>query len=143
MWKKDEKSETELYIMGWCILAALVLLVIFLRVTGMRLSQLLGPCMIHTFTGYYCPGCGGTRAVHALFSGNLLRSFLYHPAVLYIAVFGTWFMVSQTVQRLSRGKIRIAMHFRTGYLWVALGLIVVNFLIKNLALLIFHVDLMA
>ena len=93
--------------------------------------------------GLLLSGLRRERAVHALFSGNLLRSFLYHPAVLYIAVFGTWFMVSQTVQRLSRGKIRIAMHFRTGYLWVALGLIVVNFLIKNLALLIFHVDLMA
>ena len=143
MWKKDEKSEIGLDIAGWCILAAFVLLVIFLRATGMRLSQLLGPCMIHTFTGYYCPGCGGTRAVHALFAGDLLDSFRYHPVVLYIAVFGTWFMVSQTVQRLSRGKIRIAMHFRPGYLWVALGLIAANFLIKNLALLIFHVDLMA
>ena len=91
MWKKDEKSETGLYIVGWCILAALVLLVIFLRVTGMRLSQLLGPCMIHTFTGYYCPGCGGTRAVHALFAGDLLRLLPLSPGGFVHS--GIWYLV--------------------------------------------------
>ena len=41
------------------------------------------PCLFHLATGYYCPGCGGTRAITALLHGQLFRSFLYHPVVLY------------------------------------------------------------
>lgn len=143
MLKKDEKCDTGLYIVGWCILIALFLLGIFLRITGMRLSQLLGSCVLHTLTGLYCPGCGGTRAMQALFSGDLIEAFVYHPFVPFLAVFGTWFMISQTVERISGGKIKIAMHFREIYMWIALVIIAINFLVKNLALVIWHVDLMA
>lgn len=143
MFKKDEKSDTGLYIVGWCILAALLLLGIFLHITGMNLSTLLGPCALHALTGLYCPGCGGTRALRALFAGQFVKAFVYHPFVPFIAVCGTWFMISQTVERISRGKVKIAMHFREVYMWIALGIIIVNFLVKNLALLIWHVDLMA
>lgn len=40
-------------------------------------------CDIRRISGFSCPGCGGTRAVYYLFTGDLLRSFQYHPAVLY------------------------------------------------------------
>lgn len=143
MFEKDEKSETGLYILGWCILGALMLLGAFLRVTGWSLLQLLRPCALHALTGLYCPGCGGTRAVRALLAGDFGASFAYHPFVLFAAVLGGWFMVSQTIERISRGHIRIAMHMREIYLWAALGIVIVNCLIKNIALLVFHVDLLA
>jgi hypothetical protein len=31
------------------------------------------PCLFHLFTGLYCPGCGLTRALHALVHGDLAR----------------------------------------------------------------------
>lgn len=143
MFEKDEKSDVGLYILGWCILGALALLGVFLRITRWNLSQLLRPCALHALTGLYCPGCGGTRAMRALFAGDFEASFAYHPFVPFIAVLGTWFMISQTIERLSRGHIRIAMHMREIYLWAALGIVIVNCLVKNIALLIFHVDLLA
>lgn len=143
MFRKDEKSDMSLYIVGWCILAVLFLLGIFLHITEMDLSQLLGPCALHALTGLYCPGCGGTRALRALFDGEFVRAVVYHPFVPFAAVCGTWFMISQTVERISGGRIRIAMHFREIYMWVALGIIGANFLVKNLALIIWHVDLLA
>ena len=39
-------------------------------------------CFIHYITGYYCPGCGGTRAFDCFIHGQWIRSFFYHPAVL-------------------------------------------------------------
>ena len=45
-------------------------------------------------------------------------------------------MTSQTIERLSRGKIKIALHFRMIYVWIALALIVMNVVWKNGVLLI-------
>ena len=69
-----------------------------------------------------------------LLQGRVLKSLYYHPIVVYTAVFGSWFMSSQTIQRLSKGKIAIGMHYRDIYLWIALGLVLANCLIKNLVL---------
>lgn len=142
MFKKDEKSDTSLYIAGWCILAVLLLLAGFTVVTGIDLSGFFGSCAFHALTGLYCPGCGGTRAMRALFAGKFTESFFYHPFVPYIVFFGTWFMISQTVERIFRGRIKVAMHFREVYIWGALAMILINFVVKNLALFIWHVDFM-
>jgi hypothetical protein len=36
-------------------------------------------CMIKNATGYPCPSCGTTRAVQALYKGDLTGSFLLNP----------------------------------------------------------------
>lgn len=69
-----------------------------------------------------------------LLQGHVLKSLYYHPIVVYTAIFGSWFMISQTIQRLSKGKIAIGMRYRDIYLWIALGLVLANCLIKNLVL---------
>jgi hypothetical protein len=42
------------------------------------------PCPLHALTGIYCPGCGATRAVHALAGGHLVTAL--HDNVLLVAV---------------------------------------------------------
>lgn len=37
------------------------------------------PCAFHEVTGWYCPGCGSTRAAHALVHGHLLQAIGYNP----------------------------------------------------------------
>ena len=51
-------------------------------------------------------------------------------------------MVSQTVERLSKGKILIALHYKDRYLWIALGIIIVNFVLKNVLKFGFGLDLL-
>lgn len=51
-------------------------------------------------------------------------------------------MISQTIERLSKGKLRIGMHFREVFLWIALAIIIINFIVKNAALLFFQIDFM-
>lgn len=142
MFEINKKTDDGFYMAGWGTIAGAVLLLVLMKLTGFQPLKLLRPCILHLLTGYYCPGCGGTRAVLSLLKAKPLQSFIYHPFVLYGAVICSWFMVSQTVERVSRGRIRIGMHFREIYLWIALGIILVNFLIKNLALLVWNVDLL-
>lgn len=39
----------------------------------------LPPCVFHALTGYWCPGCGMTRALHALVHGDLLHALHMNP----------------------------------------------------------------
>jgi hypothetical protein len=140
--KADKELDPYFYRIGWIFLTigALYALIYF----GFRINllQKLPLCAFHVATGYYCPGCGGSRAVVLLLRGRLLRSLYYHPFVLYCVVIGGWFMVSQSIERLTRGRWQIGMHYRNIYLWIALALILLNCMIKNAVLAFTGVPLM-
>lgn len=57
-----------------------------LVLTANKIFSLGAPCLFHSLTGLYCPGCGGTRAVRSLLKGDLRMSFQYHPLVLYTVI---------------------------------------------------------
>ena len=42
------------------------------------------PCMFHALTGYWCIGCGMTRALHALAHGDVLRAFSMNPLAMVV-----------------------------------------------------------
>lgn len=131
--KTDKLLDKIFYIIGW-ICIAIGAIVFGLYRAGVLPTIHMAPCMIHAMTGYYCPGCGGTRATYALLHGKIITSLYYHPIVVYGVVVGGWFMISQTIERISRGKIHIGMHYRDLYLWIALVIAIVNCLVKNLIL---------
>ena len=140
--KQTINIEDQLYIIGVCLLFAAPLIIITYRYLRAQLPFLAMPCLLRTFTGYYCPGCGGTRAVYALLHLQLWRSFCYHPLVPYGAAAYLWFMISHTIEKLSRHRLRIGMKWNPAWLWTALVILGLNVLIKDSALLLFHVDLL-
>ncbi|HEY0335174.1 MAG TPA: DUF2752 domain-containing protein [Stenotrophomonas sp.] len=40
------------------------------------------PCVFHLFTGYWCPGCGLTRMLHALVHFDLIGAWRMNPGVM-------------------------------------------------------------
>ncbi len=48
-------------------------------------NRLYPGCQFHSLTGLHCPGCGTTRALHALLHGNVAQAFAYN-SVAFIAV---------------------------------------------------------
>lgn len=137
----SKEQDKVMYIIGLITLGIFLAAGIFFYVNGSLLKSLMPPCMFYKITGYYCPGCGGTRAVYALFQGKFLTSLFYQPFILYTAVVGGWFMVSQTIERCSRGKIHIGMHFRPIWAYIGIGIIFLNCIVKNLFILVADVHL--
>ncbi len=45
-------------------------------------GSLFPKCIFHSLTGYWCIGCGLTRAMHALAHGDLVRAFSMNPLVV-------------------------------------------------------------
>ena len=92
------------------------------------------------YLGFYCPGCGGTRAVSALLTGHPLSATWYHPLVTYTVVIFGGFMLSQTLARLHIGGIK-GWRFHEWHLYAAVGIMIGNFILKNILLLKFHITL--
>ena len=104
----------------------------------------VGGCVFHKLTGLYCPGCGGTRAVHSLLAGDIPGSIYFHPLVVYGVAALLFIIVGWTVRlvRNRTGRDSRPYRFPDWTLWGALIVIGVNFFIKNGALLFFGIDLL-
>ena len=99
------------------------------------------PCLFQMLTGLYCPGCGVTRAVRALLSGQPVLSFFYHPFVLYSLVTGILYAVSYLFFSFT-GKKQKGKRLGTVLLHGGAAVVILNFLIKNILLLL-GVDVLA
>ena len=87
-------------------------------------------CLFHALTGLNCPGCGMTRALHALLHGNVRLAlkdnalFVLAPAALSIP------LVRQGV-RILRGK-PAAFNVPPKFLWLFLVAALVFAVLRNL-----------
>lgn len=139
MSKKEEKS---LYILGWMLLGAAAVLAGVTRGFSMQMKIFSLPCIFWELTGYYCPGCGGTRACAVLFRGEIVRSFLCHPVVVYTAVVFAWYMISHTIEYLTRGRLAVGMRYRDLYLYLAAAIILIQWVVRNLLKLVWGIDIL-
>lgn len=132
--KRERSLEDNLFYLGILFLGiSFVAGVLFYYVLLPHLT--MPTCLVNTYFGLYCPGCGGTRALISLLHGHILWSLWYHPLVPYSAfIFGS-FMITQALARLSRFRYFHGMHFHNWFLYVALVIVGANWIIKNILLL--------
>lgn len=130
--------EDGLFLAGWLILAAVILLVSIKKCIFPEVNVIASmfPCMFHELTGWYCPGCGGSRSVAALLRGDMRTCVVNFPLTAYAVIMYLWFMISQTIQRLSRHRLHIGLRWRHSYLWIALGILMIHLVVKNVYYLI-------
>lgn len=140
--RNRKKEETALFVTGWSLVFVAGTLFLLYKLLPLPYDKLMVPCIFYSAFGLYCPGCGGTRAVFALLHGQILTSFICHPLVLYTAVLGGWFLISQSIERISRHRVKIGMRYRDGYIWAALGIVIVHFIVRNLLLIVWDIDLL-
>lgn len=139
--KRQKTLEDELYIVGIIFLICLgvgVLIFNFLIIPNFKIPS--PKCIFGSVLGIYCPGCGGTRAVISFLRGEFLESLWYHPFVLYVAVIYSGFMITHTLEYIHFPWIK-GMKFREGYLYGALVIIVINFILKNILKFCFGIEM--
>jgi len=112
-----------------------------------KLYSVLPGCILHRLTGFYCPACGGTRALVAFLRGEFLQSFYYHSFIDITAVYFIYKIVHFLIfylagKTFTKGKI-ISLQRKTdipvkGYLIVALVFTILQWIIKNIIVLYFY-----
>lgn len=105
-----------------------------------KYSILNRQCLFYVLTGFYCPGCGGTRAFFSLIHGHPLISVYYHPIVLYtLAVLVILAARYIKVNIYGENKNKILMPIWV--LYVALFIIIGNCIYKNIQLIFYGVKM--
>jgi hypothetical protein len=66
---------TSRFLLPGFILAFITVVILLLQFDPNKVGNPLPPCPFHWLTGLYCPGCGATRALHALLHGNFQKAF--------------------------------------------------------------------
>ncbi len=138
--KSERSLEDNLFYLGCIFLGGTIVAgALFYYVLLPHIS--LPPCIMYTFFGLYCPGCGGTRALISLLHGHILLSLWYHPLVLYAAVLYGAFMLSHAAARLTHFRYFRGLRFHNWYLYAAIGILGVNCVLRNVLLLCMDIRL--
>jgi hypothetical protein len=95
------------------------------------------PCPFRSLTGWWCPGCGLTRAAHFLFRGDLTQALRYNlfVVVVLIAAVVSWMMWMRRALSGNRGQPRPSREPRSGFSWItasAIAVAVAFALLRNL-----------
>ncbi len=137
-----DKNSTEqtLYRLGLAAILVVAAALFLIKWFHIPLEGPLFACPVYSLTGFFCPGCGGTRAFRLLLQGKPLASLLCHPLALYGLALYTLFMAGHTLKIFTRGKIK-GFAYRHIYIKIAVAFLILNVLVKNLAWIFWQVNL--
>jgi len=132
---KKKKPQTYLVVrVGLVLIAAagVVAGVYTLAVVPPTESSFYPRCISHSLTGLNCPGCGTTRALHALLNGRLVQALAYNPLAFIILPAVGWSLF-QSVQSWRYRRPFIAQSTAAKWFARALAIAVILFgVLRNL-----------
>ena len=84
----------------------------YVGLNGPETKQIFPVCGFYAATGFYCPGCGMTRALHSVLHGDIIRAFQFNallvvvlPFLMYLYVWWmTWAFTGRELPRLKMSK---------------------------------------
>lgn len=88
-------------------------------------------CAFYLLTGWYCPGCGATRALHQLLHANIAAAFRLNPLLLLFYLPFLAIVVTKNLPPYVRREVLqdLSISHRNG--WAIAGLIVGFWVLRN------------
>lgn len=77
--KRNDRLKRQRAVLAAMVLISLCALVVLFEVPPQ--NGFYPRCPFFTLTGYLCPGCGGTRALHAFLHGQIITALRLNPLV--------------------------------------------------------------
>ena len=110
-------------------MAALAL--VLLRGFNPATSCFFPPCPFRAFTGFLCPGCGTTRALHQLLNGHLYAAFRLNPVMLLLLPY-VGYCGASSVLETAFGRALPNVFIRPVYIWILLSVIILFWILRNI-----------
>ena len=89
-------------------------------------------CPFRAFTGFNCPGCGTTRALHQLLHGNVFAAFKLNPLLFLLLPLLAFVLILYTRSAIT-GSPMPQIVVSDKYIWVFSALILAFWVFRNLA----------
>jgi hypothetical protein len=87
-------------------------------------SNLFPKCFFFLVTGLHCPGCGATRALHALLHGQWEQAMAYNALFLLTLPFVAWYGIKMVVATAFGLPFRTSSYLNTFVMtWLVLALV--------------------
>ena len=86
------------------LLLGLLMGVVFLLPLGPHQKGFFPICVLNKTTGLHCPGCGATRASHALIRGDIAAAFASNPLFVLFVPFFAYLAIRSGWPALVRNK---------------------------------------
>ena len=129
-------TDRVLYELGIGALGIGIAAVLLYFCTGINILAVKYPCVFNKVTHLCCPGCGGTRSLRALLRGDFLTSLYDYPPLLFGILVYVVFMIRCTLYAFfGIGKSRDGAVVK--YLYVFLGLMIAQWIVKLVAQIAF------
>ena len=107
----------------------LVCLVLLLRPHGSGLGL---PCVVHSFTGLYCPGCGASRALASLLRLEFYQAFRWNPLLVVLFPFALFYLGWGSLSFVRCGRNTLDDYLPRWLLWVLVAVVLLYFPLRNL-----------
>ena len=86
-------------------------------------------CFIKQTFNIPCPGCGGTRSFIFFLKGQWLKSIYFNAFGFYFSLIYSIFFITQTLKRISNGKIR-GLKWNDIYIKIGLFILFLQYILK-------------
>ncbi len=119
---------------GSLLLSAVAYLIFFLATDKVGI-----PCIIKEGFGFYCPSCGGSRALLALFRLDIYTSFIYYPPLIISALVILDYDIRLVITLIKR-RSKYADNFKFYSFLIIPISVIVWFILRNILLFSFGID---
>jgi hypothetical protein len=89
------------------------------------------PCPFYALTGYYCPGCGSTRAIHQLLHGHFLSALDLNPLMVLSLPFVLYSLTSYCSQLLINKSLP-TFFIPSKWIWILFWIIIAYWILRNI-----------
>ena len=110
-------------------------LVLFLHDPTLVANKWYPPCLFHSLTGWYCPGCGSTRGMYQLLHGHLSAAFAMNPLIVLCIPYFAYAYLAYAAKVLFpniRCKESADAPTKPMWIWSFLALVVLFWVARNL-----------
>jgi hypothetical protein len=111
--------------------ALVTLALVLLRGFNPATTWFYPPCPFRALTGYLCPGCGTTRALHQLLNGHVAAAFRLNPLMMLLLPY-VGYSAASSAWESAGGRPFPTPFLRPIYIWILLAVMILFWILRNI-----------